>query len=959
MSSSSELPKSVAATATEPAALTPPERGTSATGPTPITAIVVPHTHWDREWYAPFETMRFHLVQMLDELVDTLEREPDLPTFLLDGQVVILEDYLEVRRSQRERVGTLVTAGRLQPGPFYVQPDEFHVSGEALVRNLLIGIATAAEFGGVLREGYLPDTFGHVHQLPQILRGFGIATFYAMRGFGADPDDTGGQFWWAAPDGSRVRVEWLTESYSNAAVLTGDPATMALHHGVLVGYDSLPELLERLGNRAASGVLLLLNGGDHLRVQADLPHLVRRLDTGLTADDRLADVRLGGLADFAALVAARPAPQNVVRGEFRYGARHDVFDGISSTRTPLKALNEATEAHLTGVAERLDALATVLDGRSAADALHYAWRELLKNYAHDSICGCSVDIVVTEMEVRFAKVGQVATAVAEDALARVAVATAPPRPADGIGVAVVNPSAFRRTGPVDVDVIFDLTTPVGRRQFGWTQQPGGDAADYTLIGPDGDAVPFSVAAATEVVVADALNRRKELLRDRISFVASDVPPLGVAAYRLVPATPDRSSPSTPAGSARGERWLENAVLRVEVTPDGRLAVTDRATGRRFDGLLELLDDGDAGDEYGFGPLPGDQPRSPGQHTVGLGSDPDSLVLRTTLTLPAALTADRSGRAAELVDLPLAVTVRLGPDADRVDVTITMDNTARDHRLRLRFPTGTGAAAALAESAYGTVRRDRALPDSTGWQETPSGAFALRRFVAMEDDPLAETPAGLQILTEGLHEYFCPADGVVDVTLLRAVGWLARLDHPSRPHKVGPQVRAPGAQCLGPHTFRLAIRPYAVPAGPGPLYRAAEEFSVPLQGWAVQTQIGEGRTAAMQQTHDRTDLDGASSAPASPLGLAVEPAEVVVTAVKTAEDGQGIVVRAFNSADRPVTAALGARFALSAASRCDLEETPAESLAVGADGVVTLPLAAGQIATVRLQTSPPLSSGGHT
>src|SRR5690606_38050555 len=152
-------------------------------------AVVVPHVHWDREWYEPFEVMRFHLVRFLDELVDTLEAEPDLPAFLLDGQAVIVEDYLEVRRAQRDRLTALVRAGRLRPGPFYVQPDEFHVSGEGLVRNLLIGCRVSAELGWVMREGYLPDTFGHVHQLPQILRGFGISTFYAMRGFGQDVDE--------------------------------------------------------------------------------------------------------------------------------------------------------------------------------------------------------------------------------------------------------------------------------------------------------------------------------------------------------------------------------------------------------------------------------------------------------------------------------------------------------------------------------------------------------------------------------------------------------------------------------------------------------------------------------------------------------------------------------------------------------------------------------------------------
>ena len=436
-----------------------------AIGADSVVAVLVPHTHWDREWYAPFEAMRFHLLQFLDEVVEVLEQEPELPVFLLDGQAVMLEDYLEVRRTQRDRVLALVAAGRLRPGPFYVQPDEFHVSGEAIVRNLLVGIAVSREFGWVMREGYLPDTFGHVSQLPQILRGFGIET-----------------------------------------------------------------LLDR----------------------------------------------------------------------------------------------------------------------------------------------------------------------------------------------------------------------------------------------SGAAVPFAVLAAEEVTVADALNRRKELLPDRLSFRAADVPALGTAVYQLVAPSDDPTPAPAEETTRRGGRVLENDALRVEVEPEGTLRVTSRATGRSFGGLLELLDEGDAGDagdEYGFGPVTGDQPISfrAAQWSVGPAADPHALVVEGTLGVPASLTPDRSARSAALGELPVALTVRLRPGADRVEVEVGIDNRVRDHRLRLRFPTGTSVGASVAETAYGLIRRHRELPSGQGWQEPPSGAFGLRRFVAQEDDE-----AGLQVLTEGLYEYSCPTDGVLDVTLLRGV-----------------------------------------------------------------------------------------------------------------------------------------------------------------------------------------------
>ena len=132
----------------------------------PYTILVVSHTHWDREWYVPFEVLRFGLVRVMDQVIDDLERDTELRTFLLDGQVILLEDYLDIRPEQESRLRALTQAGRLIVGPWYIQPDENLVSAEALVRNLLKGFRDGARFGPVMKQGYIPDTFGHISQLP-------------------------------------------------------------------------------------------------------------------------------------------------------------------------------------------------------------------------------------------------------------------------------------------------------------------------------------------------------------------------------------------------------------------------------------------------------------------------------------------------------------------------------------------------------------------------------------------------------------------------------------------------------------------------------------------------------------------------------------------------------------------------------------------------------------------------
>ncbi len=190
----------------------------------PHNVAVVPHTHWDREWYESFEIFRLKLVDTLDELVQLLESDPSYGWFLMDGQMAAVDDYLEVRPEATGRVRELAASGRLTVGPWYVLMDEFLVSGETIVRNLQLGLARAAEFGGAMDVGYLPDMFGHIAQMPQILAAAGFAHAVVWRGVPSAIDRNA--FWWEAPDGSRVRAEYLVTGYGNAAALPEDGSAL-------------------------------------------------------------------------------------------------------------------------------------------------------------------------------------------------------------------------------------------------------------------------------------------------------------------------------------------------------------------------------------------------------------------------------------------------------------------------------------------------------------------------------------------------------------------------------------------------------------------------------------------------------------------------------------------------------------------------------------------------------------
>ncbi|MGH7818271.1 MAG: alpha-mannosidase, partial [Candidatus Binatia bacterium] len=281
---------------------------------------VVPHTHWDREWYEPFEGYRFRLVKMVDRLLRVLENDPDFRHFHFDGQTAAIEDYLEVRPEAEERVARLVRDGRLGVGPWRILMDEFLCSPETIVRNLQQGRGTAERLGRCVELGYIPDSFGHIAQMPQLLRLAGLTVGCVWRGVPSAVDRS--VFWWEAPDGSSVRTLYLATSYSNGA--------------------SLPETYEDLMRRAKrivsdlepfrpGPVVLAMNGSDHYGAAEALPRLFQEANA---SQDEI-EFRLGSMEEYA-----REAPSGdggpTWRGEMRSSARANLLMGVASARVPLK-----------------------------------------------------------------------------------------------------------------------------------------------------------------------------------------------------------------------------------------------------------------------------------------------------------------------------------------------------------------------------------------------------------------------------------------------------------------------------------------------------------------------------------------------------------------------------------------------------------------------------------------------
>jgi mannosylglycerate hydrolase len=445
--------------------------------------ILVPHTHWDREWYQTFQQFRMRLVRTIDKLLDVLDHDDRFTHFMLDGQTIVLDDYLEAQQEQEERLKQYIRAGRISVGPWYLQPDEFLVSGEALIRNLQIGLQRAAEFGEPMCVGYVPDCFGHIAQLPQILQGFGIDNAVFWRGVGAEAQQS--EFFWAAPDGTQVLVIHLADAlgYSNARVMPLAPEEFAAR---------VKLLLAPILGKATTNTLLFMNGSDHLEPQAGLPTTIAAANlllahinpehekllavlghasphTALKPFDGVT-VRMGTLPEYIETVRqqngiheanAQASSLQVLSGEMRSSQYAHLLPAVLSTRMWIKQQNTATEHLLEHEMEPLAAWAEKLGAPYPTGLIKLAWKYLLQNHPHDSICGCSIDQVHRENAVRFSQSQQIAQGVIAQAMSAIVAAVNTQAPVatthtshTPAPIVVFNPGPGPRTEVVQATVQF-------------------------------------------------------------------------------------------------------------------------------------------------------------------------------------------------------------------------------------------------------------------------------------------------------------------------------------------------------------------------------------------------------------------------------------------------------------------------------------------------------------------------
>ncbi len=845
--------------------------------PAPHTIVVVSHTHWDREWYHPVGVMRHRLAALVDTLLDA----PDGLPFLLDGQSIVLDDYLSVRPERRERLRAALHTGELEAGPWYVLADLLLPSGEAFVRNLLEGTRTVRELGGEPpRVLYSPDAFGHAAAGPVLAAGFGLETAIVWRGFGGPAHPPTSVAWWAHPSGAGVVLYHLPRA--------GYEAGASLPTSEAVAGHRWRGMRDTLLGRNPLHIVLLPNGADHHARQVDRPAAIRALRRVAEPHDVVA----GSLAAFGHRLrsAATGVDLPVVMGELRDSAGYTwSLQGTFATRAGQKRENAHVERLLVRESEPWAGLAW-FTRQWMHGSVRGAWRTLLACHPHDTLCGCALDEVADAADARWAEARAHATAVRDDALHTLvgydAAAQREIEPLWRSTLLIRNPSARARGGVAQLRLVdASVADPVGL---------GSAARSGARVSQVATGVEWSGDEHLQLIhrtrgfdrVESPLHYPRNAVA-RVSHVLAWIAPMaGYGVHPIALGDLAAVAKSAPARErVRGtDSELNGPTWRISSTMQGVLA-THLPSSARVNVVGWLESTTDAGDTY--------TPSLRGQPLVAHWSAP-RLQLRGPLRsewelsctvprargaiAPAVEPSAREVPTRDVTGVTATASVALQAGADWVDVRITGDNQSGDHRLRwiLPLPRSLHTGHVIADAAFGAVERLAPDPSQKGWTaEQRLTTAPLHRWLLLTGEAYS-----IGIVSDGLAEYELLPSGHLAITLLRAVGELSRRDVPERPGHAGWPHATPGAQSLGQFAahFAVAVLPAERDEAVTAIVQLADDVLLPVSG---DTLRGVG-----------TALQGFA-------GLTLEGEGLEFSAARRSDDGDWLVLRCINQRDTAV------------------------------------------------------------
>ncbi|MBQ3553513.1 MAG: alpha-mannosidase [Clostridia bacterium] len=868
-------------------------------------AYVVTHTHWDREWRYPIWENRQYLIDMIDELLEILDTQPEYSCFLMDGQSVIIEDYLEFKPENREKIEGYIKAGKIDVGPWYTLPDLYPVSGESLVRNLLKGDRLSKKLGRRLNVAHESFGWGQTAQFPQIYKGFGLDFVVVAKNVSKDRCPNC-EFLWEAPDGTKVFATRLGEHaranfFMNAFLaITTDKDYNSNEYFMKLGKDGqiyheadgngywedyfviddngkihenrLKDAI-RLAWTSMNDTLLpdnrlLMNGSDSSTAQPQLVEIIKKaqelfpdLELKLSTLEEYVD-------DFKKLVDE--SKLKTIRGELRDGPAFKCSANALATRPRIKILNKKTEHSIFKFAEPLSVMAENYNRPFIDKAVDY----LLLSHPHDSINGVTQDKTVDDTMYRLNQALELSEAAANTACKQIVKnIDFSGYDKDDVLLVLFNTLPYKRCEVVKLYIDF----PMDRNVWEFELYDGDKKLNHQVISRKEVVTPVSNLHTRPLPY--------EVDRFEVIVETGEIPAMGYKTIKAVK-TKDLNRKTVFWHDMRkysGNELLtaadtmENEYLVARVEANGTLTLVEKETGKFYTNLNYFEETGDQGDYWIY------YPPYHNKTYTSLGANADiwteengelsaTIAAKIKMTVPAYgiinknMVQGESKRSDELTEIEITSYYTLKKGARAVEVKTIIQNTAKDHRMRVIFDTGVTTDLAKSAGHFYIDERstipaeDRYYPEM---QTLPKGYFTT----------LENEEGGFSFIDNSTCEYEAKADGQLAITLFRGVRNIICTEFRS----AGAFPHEDGGQSLGELTFTYALYPFAK----NETGLLAERLSAPVK--TVQTSVGKGKNA-----------DTAS--------LLEIPKALVLTAFKQAEDSEKIIIRVYNPTKETVTGA---------------------------------------------------------
>lgn len=892
------------------------------------TGIVVSHTHWDRAWYLPFQQFRHRMVRMIDRLIKLLNENPNYHSFTLDGQTILLDDYLEIKPYNEKVLKNLISSGKLIVGPWYILPDMFLVSGESIIRNMQIGIASSRKFGATMQEGYVPDPFGHFAQLPQILSKFGINSFIFMRGLDEKGKaDAGSIFDWESPDGSRVLTSYLVDGYFNGASL-GYPDQFGRFDGlepdVSLAKDRIKKAFDLLSNLQKESTFLINNGFDHMPEQPELPDLIREINSNGSGTI----LKHGTFKDFFDEIREEDLPHSVIRGDLLGNADHPILSSVFSTRIYLKQQNHRSQSLLEKYVEPLLLWARLkTEMPDTSDFMKYTWKLLLQNHPHDDICGCSTDGVHEDDEVRFRQVLELEQSILVEimeSMMKTGIKAPQQSGKNNSDVLIYNPHPWKQRIKASTRILF--ADP--------ESENGNPLPEKELKAVDayGMNVDLEVTFTHEKTIRNNFLETSWGRRYDISFEV-DVPAMG---YHMVHVY--ESDNEIPAISSVTPDLKEAVFVKAgtEMGTDGTsYHVTYPELGYKFKDFVQFEYQYDNGDTYTFGPVPSQGVLWAKLESVKPASDSVSAILLThRLTVAEGLNSTAT------TDILIQTMVSLEPNGT-TSISVEYNNTAKDGRLRLVLPIGFATLRGFADGHFRIAERQ------LGEIRTPeTDPEKYRAYPGELDYPTMHMNDFVEFRSKDVHSWFATrgnhefeiingdsGSASIAITLHRAVGLLSTVNGRIRRVQAGPSIPVPGAQCQRKITAQIGFG----------LVSAGNESKSIVNARSFSHPVWVREMPWLPHLKSGVKLDRRASI------LKINNPNISFSSLRLHDDGVSAVLRVYNLSGEPESATIIADPHFSMACTTDLHERWDDSFVEPiADDVLNIELKPFEIRTILMR-----------